>query len=428
MTNSKNTANDLEIAAGTNVADLATSDTKESTTTNDIAIKLTEISLTADQMKNLQPHFYATYFPMIIGDERRDLEISLRANGLRDPIVIYDGKILDGRNRFEIGKKVTALHFAEFKGTDDEALKFVFDKNVARRHLDESQRAMIAAELVTTVRGSNQHSSLEGCSQSRAAQLTGIGLETVKRGCVVKQKGCPELIEAVKSGTVAVSRAAQLAIENNPHIQKLVVEKGVDAVNYMTRKPQITWGDRSTDSKMIHIEPDKDQMNKIDAEMKRIGSLYRKDFILKYALAHIEHLTVPKLSDAERVLADKDFEERQLPLLIEAAEQDDSNAQLELGNLYCKGEHVEKDVIKAREWWHKAANQGHSDAMCNLAFGHYFGNGVPENRTRANLFFHAAAILGNSPAKKMARKLQSERERDELDRWVKHCKDKNLID
>ena len=45
-------------------------------------------------------HDYSNIFPMIEGEDFMQLVVSIRDHGLDHPIVIFDGKILDGRNRF----------------------------------------------------------------------------------------------------------------------------------------------------------------------------------------------------------------------------------------------------------------------------------------------------------------------------------------
>ena len=45
-------------------------------------------------------HKLADLFPLIHGDEFESLKKDIKLNGLNHPIIIYDEKILDGRNRF----------------------------------------------------------------------------------------------------------------------------------------------------------------------------------------------------------------------------------------------------------------------------------------------------------------------------------------
>jgi hypothetical protein len=69
---------------------------------------------------------------------------SLKKNGLYVPITLYDGEILDGRNRYiACCKANVAARYEEFTG--DDPLDFLFSKNLPR--YNEGQRAIIAVEL-----------------------------------------------------------------------------------------------------------------------------------------------------------------------------------------------------------------------------------------------------------------------------------------
>ena len=87
-------------------------------------------------------HPLASLFPLMEGAEYAGLVEDIRANGLREPIVVDGrGRILDGRNRLraclEAGVEYTKTTFS---GDEDAILRFVVSKNLHRRHLDTSQR------------------------------------------------------------------------------------------------------------------------------------------------------------------------------------------------------------------------------------------------------------------------------------------------
>lgn len=92
------------------------------------------------------PHPIADIFPLIQGKDFVDLKTDIKEKGLLEPIWIYQGKILDGRNRFRACQEAgVTIEFREYQGTDP--LGFVISLNLKRRHLDESQRAMVAARI-----------------------------------------------------------------------------------------------------------------------------------------------------------------------------------------------------------------------------------------------------------------------------------------
>jgi hypothetical protein len=80
-----------------------------------------------------------------------------------------------------------------------------------QRHLDESQRAMVAAKIATLKLGANQHTATAAASQGQAAKLLNVSPDSIQRARKIREKGVPELVEAVKDGRLAVSAAATLA-------------------------------------------------------------------------------------------------------------------------------------------------------------------------------------------------------------------------
>src|SRR5262249_13050731 len=129
--------------------------------------------------------------------------------GIREPIVLFEGKILDGRSRYraciEAGVEPT---FTVYQG--DDPIAYVISLNLRRRHLDESQRAMVAAKLAT-LRDGQRADLVEGLPIGRASGLLNVGERSVARAREVIDHGAPELIHAVERGAVSVSAAADVA-------------------------------------------------------------------------------------------------------------------------------------------------------------------------------------------------------------------------
>ena len=173
-------------------------------------------------------HPFAKLFPLMEGAEYAGLVEDVRANGLREPIVVDGrGRILDGRNRLraclEAGIEYTKTAFL---GDDDAILRFVISKNLHRRHLDTSQRAMIAAELANHRHGgdrrSDQAATLPLVSQGEAARLMNVSARSVRDAAKVKNVGGSELVTAVKKGDVSVAAAAEVAKEARDVQRKVV--------------------------------------------------------------------------------------------------------------------------------------------------------------------------------------------------------------
>ena len=93
-------------------------------------------------------HRYANIFPMMSEDEFQSLVEDLREFGLRDKIWLFQGQILDGRNRYIGCQKAGIIPaFQTFRGTEESALQAVLSWNLERRHLSSSQKAAVGVEL-----------------------------------------------------------------------------------------------------------------------------------------------------------------------------------------------------------------------------------------------------------------------------------------
>lgn len=92
-------------------------------------------------MKEYEFHPLAEAYPLLDGHDFEDLCSDIQANGLDKPIVLYEDKILDGRNRYRACLKVKVKpKFEQYQG--DDPLGYVETQNDFRRHesLETTQR------------------------------------------------------------------------------------------------------------------------------------------------------------------------------------------------------------------------------------------------------------------------------------------------
>lgn len=103
----------------------------------------------------LQFHPIANVFPLMQGAEFDNLVTDIREHKVQDPIWLYEGKILDGRNRYRAAQTASReCPKREYEG--DNPLQFVISLNLKRRHLNTSQRAMVAEQLATLEHGGDR--------------------------------------------------------------------------------------------------------------------------------------------------------------------------------------------------------------------------------------------------------------------------------
>jgi ParB-like chromosome segregation protein Spo0J len=163
-------------------------------------------------------HPHAGVFPRLEGYPFEVLCEDIKTNGLQEPIVLFEGKILDGRNRYSACRREgVEVRTREYMGNDP--LGFVLSANLHRRHLNESQRALIGAEIANNDLGANQHTQKEGASIDTASERLNVSRASILRARKVLVFGSKEDIHKIKKGELAVSNAVKKAKENAKNVE-----------------------------------------------------------------------------------------------------------------------------------------------------------------------------------------------------------------
>lgn len=191
-------------------------------------------------------HPMAALFPMLPEDDLRALADDIKVNGQHEPVVLWDGQVLDGRNRLAACELAGVEPRTRTITSCPDPLAFVLSANLHRRHLNESQRAVLAAKvkpmlaeqakarMMAGVRADNPSPNLDegiatGRADEQAARMFDVGRVSVVSADKVLKHGTPELVTAVERGEVAVSAAVELTalpVEE----QREVVAGGKDAI------------------------------------------------------------------------------------------------------------------------------------------------------------------------------------------------------
>jgi len=167
----------------------------------------------------------------MLGDAQlEELAADIKTNGIITPIVLraVEGgwEVLDGRNRLTAAELAGIdlfmpdgkLRWAYFRtvGGDSafDPFAFVISANLHRRHLNESQRAMVATKLANLKKGGAGGATVNSdtaiaVSQPDAAKLLNVSVDSVQRAGTVLREGSPELVKQVERGEVSVSAAAK---------------------------------------------------------------------------------------------------------------------------------------------------------------------------------------------------------------------------
>lgn len=157
-------------------------------------------------MTDFRTYPAAEIFPMLSDSELRELADDIKLRGLLQPIVMYDGMVLDGRNRL-LACRLAGVEprFVTYSG--DDPLGYVISLNLHRRHLTTEQRAIVASRLANLHRGKPVNAHTCAITQSQAAEALSVSRRSVQHARAIEKE--PELVEQVWRGEKSLTQAAR---------------------------------------------------------------------------------------------------------------------------------------------------------------------------------------------------------------------------
>lgn len=188
--------------------------------------------------QKLEFHEVANIFPMMEKGEFEALKDDIRRNGLNEAIWLFDGKIIDGRNRYLATIAVgVEPKFKNYEGKEDDLIDFVLSLNLHRRHLSVSQKACLAVDLLPRIEEKNEEIKriknralrkgevVEKLpppekSRARAARVFGVNERYVSDAKKIKMTD-NAIFESVKKGDMTLSQAMKSLLKK----EMKVVEK-----------------------------------------------------------------------------------------------------------------------------------------------------------------------------------------------------------
>ena len=156
----------------------------------------------------MEVHPIADIWPLMSEVELVRLAEDIAEHGQVMPIILVEGLILDGRNRWLACERLGVEPWTETVETDDpDALAWSLNEH--RRHANEGMRAMAAAKRANMKVGRPSIVATGTISQADAARQFNVSRESVNRAGIILEHGSPQAIAAVESGDIAVSLAAK---------------------------------------------------------------------------------------------------------------------------------------------------------------------------------------------------------------------------
>ena len=169
------------------------------------------------------------YIDPLTPEENETLERSLLAEGCRDALVLWGEVLVDGHNRHRIctqhGIPFNTVQNTRFTSIDDVHL-WMIEQHLGRRSVSDFQRGVLALRKKDILTARVQPAPVESSGSETAAVATKpepvptmgaiaksarISNATIHQIEKIQKSAAPELVAAVKSGTISINAAATVA-------------------------------------------------------------------------------------------------------------------------------------------------------------------------------------------------------------------------
>ncbi len=173
-----------------------------------------------------------SFIDPLTANEHAALERSLLAEGCRDALVLWGDVLIDGHNRYDIctrhGIEFRTVQNTNFNSIDDVML-WVIDNHLARRSVSDYQRGVLALRKkdIVTARVAQRAAEPEAQAAPEAekkipesppwntreevAKAARVSSNTISQIERIQKAATPQLVEAVRSGTISINAAANVA-------------------------------------------------------------------------------------------------------------------------------------------------------------------------------------------------------------------------
>lgn len=164
-------------------------------------------------MQMLALHPLCTLFPRMSGTEFDSLRDDIKANGLREQIILLDDQVLDGGNRYRACLDAgVAPDFRQYNGNDP--VQYVLSKNLLRRHLTAGQRSVIVS-LAANWDRAHTHGGGRVADQEATLPLEAVATratrsessERTQKDADMVAREAPALASKVASGEMTLPQA-----------------------------------------------------------------------------------------------------------------------------------------------------------------------------------------------------------------------------
>ncbi|SFO04968.1 hypothetical protein SAMN05443579_101443 [Variovorax sp. PDC80] len=261
------------------------------------------------------------YIDPLTPEEHEALERSILTEGCRDALVLWGDVLVDGHNRYAIcqrhGLPFQTVQNTRFQSIEDVHL-WMIDQHLGRRSISDFVRGVLAlrkkdivterrartasvssattdADTPTSSAASSDDASVPPPAPlnsreaiAKAARISSTQVQMIEK---IQKQAAPEVVAAVKSGTISINAAAavaslpaeeQVAAANAGKDElKLAAKRAREA----KRKPREDEAEASSDSESPFEAPDSEQ---VQALKQRVATLETENKALREQIATLQ--------------------------------------------------------------------------------------------------------------------------------------------
>jgi hypothetical protein len=246
-----------------------------------------------------------TYVDPLTPAEYEALERSLLTEGCREALILWRDVLIDGHNRHAIctlhGIPFRTVQNDKFESIEDVKL-WMIDNQLARRSVTDFQRGLMALRkkeiMAARVVQKNDDELQTEADQAAAtftppwntreevARAARVSANTISQIERIQKAAAPELVEAVRSGTISISSAANVA--SLPHEAQVAAAAGGRKELQQAARQVREQKAAARPKKEIVNESPEDQVKAMKAQVAelkdRVATLINENEVLKQKL------------------------------------------------------------------------------------------------------------------------------------------------
>lgn len=192
----------------------------------------------------IDPEF-KNLIPPLTSEERQQLEENLIKEGCRDALIVWNGVLVDGHNRYEICNQNDIPFRTETKGFKDreEAKEWIIRNQFGRRNLSAYDRSRLALQLEDVIKAKAKERQKEhgGTAPGKTltqksaevkpietreelAKIAGVSRDTIDKVRVIEKEATPEQKAKLSTGETKVNTVYREIKPKKPKEESPVVQ------------------------------------------------------------------------------------------------------------------------------------------------------------------------------------------------------------